>query len=80
MATAEAKALGLRSGGGTDGVVSFDATAPWTFDPTNRAAAGHYDLIGVAEHEISEVPGTLRRPWDLLRRVGATRFVPLRGT
>ena len=57
MATAEAKALGLRSSGGTDGFVGFDATARWTFDPNNRAMSGAFDFLGVAEHEISEVLG-----------------------
>lgn len=57
MATAEAKALGLSSGGSTDGFVGFDATAPWTFDANNRAVSGKYDFIAVAEHEISEVLG-----------------------
>src|SRR5207249_4355302 len=57
MATAEAKALGLRSSGGTDGFVGFDATARWTFDPNNRAMSGAFDFLGVAEHEFSEVLG-----------------------
>lgn len=79
MSTAEAKALGLRSGGGTDGFVGFNTTAPWTFDPTNRAASGEYDLIAVAEHEISEVLGrtadlgtfnSALEPLDLFRYSG----------
>jgi hypothetical protein len=57
MATAEARALGLLRGSGTDGYVGFDASARWTFDPNSRAVAGAYDLVGVAEHEISEVLG-----------------------
>lgn len=40
-----------------DGGVSFASNISWTFDPTNRAVAGKYDFIGVAEHEISEVLG-----------------------
>jgi hypothetical protein len=32
---------------------------PYTFDPSNRAVAGDYDFIGVAEHEISEVLGRI---------------------
>lgn len=59
LATAEAKALGLRSGGGTDGFVGFDASAPWTFNTGNRAVSGAFDFIGVAEHEISEVMGRM---------------------
>jgi hypothetical protein len=57
MPVAEAKAIGLRSGGGTDGFVGFDRTASWTFDPAHRAVSGQFDFIGVAEHEISEVMG-----------------------
>jgi hypothetical protein len=59
MSTAEAKALGLLNYNGTDGFVGFDATASWTFDPTNRAVPGAFDFIGVAEHEISEVLGRI---------------------
>jgi hypothetical protein len=59
MSDAEAKALGLRPGNapGVDGYVGFLNTAPYTFDPNNRAVAGEYDFIGLAEHEISEVMG-----------------------
>jgi autotransporter-associated beta strand protein len=56
---AESKALGLMAGdaAGIDGAVGFDTTANFTFDPNNRAVAGKYDFIGLAEHEISEVMG-----------------------
>ena len=59
MSDAEAKALGLRAANarGIDGWVGFSNTASYTFDPNNRAVAGQYDFIGVAEHEISEVMG-----------------------
>lgn len=59
MSDAEAKALGLRAGNapGVDGYVGFLDTAPYTFDPNNRAVAGEFDFIGLAEHEISEVMG-----------------------
>lgn len=40
-----------------DGSVSFASNISWTFDPTNRAVAGKYDFIGIAEHEISEALG-----------------------
>jgi hypothetical protein len=79
MATAEAKALGLRSGGGTDGFVGFDGAAPWTFDPNAGAVSGAYDFIGVAEHEVSEVLGrtadlgtfySALEPLDLFRYSG----------
>ena len=59
MATAEAEALKLISYSGRDGYVGFDATARWTFDPSQRAVAGAYDFIGVAEHEVSEVLGRI---------------------
>ena len=59
MSNAEAKALGLLAGNaaGIDGFVGFLTTAPYTFDPNNRAVAGDFDFIGLAEHEISEVMG-----------------------
>ncbi len=59
MSNAEAKALGLLAGNATgiDGYVGFLNTAPYTFDPNNRAVPGDYDFIGLAEHEISEVMG-----------------------
>ena len=40
-----------------DGDITFASDQPYTFDPTNRAVAGKFDFIGVAEHEISEVMG-----------------------
>lgn len=40
-----------------DGLVYFESSVSYTFDPTNRAVAGKFDFIGVAEHEISEVLG-----------------------
>ena len=45
MSDAEAKALGLRAGNaaGVDGYVGFLNTAPYTFDPSNRAVAGEFD-------------------------------------
>jgi hypothetical protein len=58
VSTAEAKALGLRTGTGVDGSVGFAAQA-YAFDPANRAVAGKYDFIAVAEHEISEVMGRI---------------------
>jgi PEP-CTERM motif len=78
VSTAEAKALGLRSGTGIDGSVGFAAQA-YTFDPANRAVAGAFDFIGVAEHEISEVMGRFAdlgtfysalTPMDLFRYFG----------
>jgi hypothetical protein len=59
MSNAEAKALGLLAGNapGIDGWVGFRSTAPYTFDPNNRAVAGEYDFIGLASHEITEIMG-----------------------
>lgn len=59
LSTAEAKALGFVASGGTglDGWVGISSTALFTYDPNNRAVVGKYDLVGVLEHEISEVMG-----------------------
>jgi hypothetical protein len=83
--TSEAKALGSIGGfvyvapndPGQDGSVYFASTVNYTFSPTNRAVAGDYDFIGVAEHEISEVlgrgsglgtiGGSGYQPYDLFR-------------
>ncbi len=61
---AEAKALNYTASGSVspndsihDGDVGFASNHTYAFSPTNRAVAGQYDLIGVAEHEISEVLG-----------------------
>jgi hypothetical protein len=55
---AEAQALGLATGG-TAGTFTFGAGQSYTFDPNNRAVAGEFDFIGLAEHEISEVMGRI---------------------
>lgn len=78
--TAEVKGLGLPdldpNDPTTDGSIGFASNQSYTFDPTNRAVAGKYDFIGVAEHEISEVLGRIYglnrsgngyRPYDLFR-------------
>jgi hypothetical protein len=59
MSNAEAKALGLLAGNapGIDGWVGFNKTAPYTFDPNNRAVPGAYDFLGLVDHEITEVMG-----------------------
>ena len=71
VATAEAKALGLSNDAGIDGYVGFSSGANYTFDPNNRAVAGAFDFIGVAEHEISEVMGRIVSGGD------ANTFAPL---
>jgi hypothetical protein len=78
----EVKALGLSISGVTpndsinDGAVGFTSNAVYALDPNNRAVAGEYDFIGVAEHEISEVLGRITLglstnigfvPFDLFR-------------
>ncbi len=40
-----------------DGSIGFATGTSYTFDPNNRAVAGKYDFIGVAEHELTEVMG-----------------------
>jgi hypothetical protein len=83
---AEIKALGLANLiGGTandtvnDGDIGF-ANDTYTFDPTNRAVAGKFDFIGVAEHEITEVMGRMTFnlsgtfvPYDLFRFTNGVR-------
>jgi hypothetical protein len=58
---AEARALALwpASDGNVDGTFTFNVNQPFTFDPNNRAVAGEYDFIGVAEHEITEIMGRI---------------------
>jgi len=55
----QAKALGVLAANGAenDGAVTIGSGYSWTFDPNNRAVAGEYDFIGIAEHEITEVMG-----------------------
>lgn len=56
LTRAQARALGV-STSGSDGTFLFAANQPYTFDPANRAVAGKYDFIGVAQHEISHIMG-----------------------
>lgn len=58
VSTAQAKALGLLGAStAIDGYVGFSSSLSFAYDPNNRAVAGEYDFIGIAEHEISEVMG-----------------------
>jgi hypothetical protein len=60
VSSAEAKALGLIPNNlTTDGTFTFGAGFNYTFDPANRAVAGEFDFIGIAEHEISEIMGRI---------------------
>jgi hypothetical protein len=61
FSTANAKALGLwdPNAAALDGVFTFGSGLNYTYDPLNRAVAGDFDFIGVAEHEISEIMGRI---------------------
>jgi hypothetical protein len=81
VARADAKALGLiPSDSTTDGTFTFNRTLSYTFD--NTAAPGKFDLVGVSEHEISEIMGRISclgfecgegnfLPYELFRYQGA---------
>jgi hypothetical protein len=71
----EAKALGLLSAtdSTSDGTFTFGLGFDYTFDPNNRAVAGAYDFIGIAEHEISELMGRVYG----LGTIGTNGYVPL---
>lgn len=85
VSSAEAKALGYTIPSNVmDGTVTFGAGWTYTFDPNNRAVSGKFDLIGIAEHEITEVMGRIAVdgqdlgtgnpdfvPYDLFRYSGA---------
>jgi hypothetical protein len=78
--SAQAKALGLILNQTLfDGTMTFgddQGITPFTYDPSNRAASGKFDFIGIAEHEISEIMGRTTQlsnpgfgflPFDLFR-------------
>jgi hypothetical protein len=84
--TAEAKGLGGLFGisvndPSSDGDVWFASTVNYALNVTNRAVGGQFDLISVAEHEISEVLGRAFSlddpagngyiPFDLFRFTGS---------
>ncbi len=70
---AEAKALGVigATDPGNDGKFTFNSTLAYTYDPNNRAVAGEYDFIGVAEHEISEIMGRIPGLGEILNSAPA---------
>ncbi len=87
LPAAEAKALGVVPGGGSaDGSIGFGTGARYTFNDTNGVAAGTYDFVSVAGHEIEEVLGRISglssagpsfaTPFDLFRYAapGASSF------
>lgn len=61
--TAQLKAMGLaptyaaNNPGGRDGSVSFSTAFNWDFDRSDGIAAGAFDFIGVAAHEIGHALG-----------------------
>jgi hypothetical protein len=59
--TAQAKALGLAPDNTniSDGTFIFSNHQAYTFDPNNRAVAGKFDFMAVAEHEVSEIMGRI---------------------
>jgi hypothetical protein len=60
VTTAEAKALGLTTATtNLDGYVGFSSSLPFNYSLTNTAVANQYGLLGVVEHEISEVMGRI---------------------
>lgn len=60
LAPAQEKALGLLNPRGTevDGNVGFSGN-PYTYNPANRAQPGKFDLIGMAEHELTHALGRI---------------------
>jgi hypothetical protein len=61
LTSAQAKVLGLiaDSTSGVDGTISINSALTYGTTPSTRGAAGAYDLIGTAEHEISEIMGRI---------------------
>jgi hypothetical protein len=80
----EAKALGNVAANGTesDGTFYFNSTVSYALSPANRSVAGEFDLIGVTEHEFTELMGRIPglgapangtpawKPYDLFRYTG----------
>ncbi len=62
IASAEAKALGLSdTNSGDDGSVGFSSGVSWAYDPS-ELTANSYDLVGVAEHELTHALGRFDGP------------------
>jgi hypothetical protein len=58
MGSADAKALGLDGASGAlDGAVGVSARAAWDFNPNTTPTTNEYYLVGLLEHEITEVMG-----------------------
>ena len=58
---AQAKALNIiPSDAVSDGTFTFNGTFGYSFDPVNhQPAAGQFDFIGVAQHEVTEIMGRI---------------------
>jgi len=83
---AEAQVLGLDAANdpGVAGTFTFGAGNAFNYSTTSRAAAGKFDFVGVAEHEISEILGRTYllgtlfsgtpayQPFDLFRFTNST--------
>ncbi len=58
MGSAEAKALGFLGASSTlDGSIGIGTSTAWDFTPNTTPTANQYYLVGVLEHEITEVLG-----------------------
>ena len=55
--TANAKALGLFSGTGSDASITFSDVFSWDFDSSDGVGAGLQDIVGVAIHEMGHALG-----------------------
>ncbi|AFY65602.1 NF038122 family metalloprotease [Geitlerinema sp. PCC 7407] len=57
LTSANAKALGLPTSSLSDGLIRFNRDFQWDFDRSDGIAAGTFDFIGAAAHEIGHILG-----------------------
>ncbi|HWF00971.1 MAG TPA: NF038122 family metalloprotease [Caulobacteraceae bacterium] len=58
ITSAQAKAFGfIPASSAVDGYVGFSSALPYSFTPGVTPSPGQYDLVGVLEHEITEILG-----------------------